>query len=207
MALSSYRDTVCVSREVLKSRHILVGDYTIYSGYYHGKSFNDCVLYLDERDDNTDDIDELIFGKFCSIGGGVKFIMGGNQGHDYHNITTYPIEILCADFPGFDGINEPDSYKKKGNTVIGNDVWIGMESLIMPGVKVGDGAVIAARSVVTKDISPYEIWGGNPAEFIKMRFSQDKVKRLLSQKWWDWPLEKILSNRKMLASSRNLEVF
>ena len=162
----TYRNSIFVNQHEIKSKHVKVGDYTYYSGYYHGGNFNDCVFYLDEIDDSTKEIDELIIGKFCCIASGVKFIMVGNQGHDYSNVTAYPLEILKSDFSGYEN-KSPCAYHRKGNTIIGNDVWIGFESIIMPGVQIADGAVIASRSVVTKNVGPYEIWGGNPVVFLK----------------------------------------
>lgn len=189
----TYRDSIFVNQHKINSRHVKVGDYTYYSGYYHDGDFNDCVLYLDEVDDSIEETDELIIGKFCCIASGVKFIMGGNQGHDYNNVTAYPLEILKPNFPGY-AKESPRAYHRKGDTLIGNDVWIGFESVIMLGIRIADGAVITSRSVVTKNIGPYEIWAGNPAKFIKRRFSQEKIDRLLQMKWWDWDLQKILEN-------------
>ena len=202
----TYRNSIFVNQHEIKSKHVKVGDYTYYSGYYHGGDFNDCVRYLDEFDDQCDETDELIIGKFCCIAGGVKFVMGGNQGHDYGNVTAYPLEILNPNFFGY--VNKsPKAYKRKEDTIIGNDVWIGFEAVIMRGVQIADGAVIASRSVVTKNVGAYEIWGGNPAKFIKKRFSQEKIDELLQMKWWDWDLQKILENIDSLvtpAEDRNI---
>lgn len=188
-----YRESVMV-RDNLKSRHIIAGEGTYYAGYYHGKAFEECVLYLDEIDnkEHPNNIDKLIIGKYCSIASGAKFMMCGTQGHNYNFIAIHPlIDIDGSGFPG---------HQWKGDTVIGNDVWLGTESLIMPGVKIGDGAVIAARAVVTKDISPFEIWGGNPARFIKKRFSESDIEKLLQIKWWDWDREKLRRNVALLRS-------
>ncbi len=114
-------------------------------------------LFLDDR---------LIIGNFCSIATGVKFMMGGTQGHNYHWIATYPLDSFDDDFDGYKS-EPPKGQKLKGDTVIGNDVWIGAEAMIMPGLKIADGAVIAARAVLTKNVGPYEIWGGNPARLQK----------------------------------------
>ena len=131
----TYRDwTIFVNQHEIKSRHVKVGDYTYYFGAYHGGNFNDCVLYLDEIDNSTENVDKLIIGKFCCIASGVKFIMGGNQGHDghdYKNITSYPLEILKKSIADYSK-SEPKAYKLKGDIIIGNDVWIGYESIIMP---------------------------------------------------------------------------
>lgn len=197
---NNYRETVFVNKTIKKCKHILVGDYTLYSGYYHNRSFEDCVMYLDEADNRTENIDKLIIGKFCSIGGGVKFIMGGNQGHNYLNVTAYPLEILESRFKGYGKEEEPRSYRRKGDTIIGNDVWIGTESVIMPGISISDGAVIATRSVITKNVGPYEIWGGNPAKLIKKRFCQEKIDKFLHLEWWNWDIKKIIANIDMLLS-------
>ncbi|MBR1735292.1 MAG: CatB-related O-acetyltransferase [Alphaproteobacteria bacterium] len=163
------------------------------------------VLYLDEIDDSIEETDELIIGKFCRIASGVKFVMGGNQGHDYGNVTAYPLEILKPNFHGYEK-ESPQAYHRKGDTTIGNDVWIGYESVIIPGVQIADGAVIASCSVVTKNVGLYEIWGGNPAKFIKKRFSQEKIDELLKLKWWNWDLQKILENIDMPTSFAKQEL-
>lgn len=196
----NYRDNIIIKDHV-KSHHIIVGDYSYYAGYYHGKSFNDCVMYLDELDNDCDqtNIDRLIIGKFCSIASGVKFMMGGNQGHDYRMISSYPLDIFDDDFDHYKK-NPPKAYQTKGDTVIGNDVWLGAECLIMPGIHIADGAVIAARAVVTKNVGPYEIWGGNPAKLLKKRFNDQDIDKLLALKWWDWPMEKLKLNLNYLRS-------
>lgn len=126
-------------------------------------------------------------------------MMGGTQGHNYEWIASYPLDFLDEDFDGYDKV-APKAHKLKGDTVIGNDVWIGAEAMIMPGVKISDGAVIGARSLVTKNIGPYEIWGGNPAQLIKKRFCDEDVEKLLQLKWWDWDLEKIKTNLHFIRS-------
>lgn len=189
-----YRESIMI-KDNIKCHHIKAGEGSYYAGYYHGKAFEECVMYMDEIDNkkNLNEIDKLIIGKYCSVATGVKFMMGGTQGHNYNWITTHPlIDIDGSDFPG---------HKWKGDTIIGSDVWLGAESLIMPGVKIADGAVIASRSVVTKNIGPYEIWGGNPAQFIKKRFSDDDIEKILQIKWWDWNLEIIKRNIQHLRSS------
>jgi chloramphenicol O-acetyltransferase type B len=189
-------------KEHVKAKHIMVGDYSYYSGFYHGKSFDDCVMYLDEADNHEDEseVDRLIIGKFCSIATGVKFMMGGTQGHNYEWIANYPLDFLDNDFDHYQTV-PPKAQKKKGDTIIGNDVWIGAEAMLMPGVKVGDGAVIGARSLVTKSIGPYEIWGGNPARLIKKRFTDNEIEKLLQIKWWDWDIGKIKMNLDLIRSN------
>lgn len=131
--------------------------------------------------------DKLIIGKFCSIAHGSVFIMNGAN-HATGGFSTYPFFIF-----GFGGAwdHPPCEPPYKGNTVIGHDVWIGCHATFMPGIKVGNGAVIGANSVVTRDVPPYTIVGGNPAEVIRSRFSPDVILRLNAVAWWDWPIDKI----------------
>jgi chloramphenicol O-acetyltransferase type B len=189
-----YRESIII-KDNIKSRHIIVGEGSYYAGYYHGKPFEECVMYLDEIDNKTDPnkIDKLIIGKYCSIATGVQFMMCGTQGHNYNWIAVHP--LIGLDDSGFVG------QQWKGDTIIGSDVWLGAESLIMPGVQIADGAVIAARAVVTKNIGPYEIWGGNPAKLIKKRFSDQDIEKLLQIKWWNWDLETLKHNLSYLRSS------
>ena len=127
-------------------------------------------------------------------------MLGGTQGHNHEWIAAYPLDSFDEDFDGYK-TKPPRAHKWKGDTVIGNDVWIGAESMIMPGVHVDDGAVIAARAVVTKQIGPYEIWGGNPARMIKKRFSDEDIQKLLQIKWWDWDLATLKRNLELLRSN------
>lgn len=190
-----YRESVSI-KDNIKSKHVIAGEGSYYAGYYHGKSFEECVLYLDAIDDKIDpnELDKLVIGKYCSIASsGAQFMMCGTQGHNYDWIAVHP--LVGIDNVGFPG------HKWKGDTVIGNDVWLGFESLIMPGIKIADGAVIAARAVVTKDIGPYEIWGGNPAQFIKKRLSDLDIEKILEIKWWNWDKEKLKRNVSYLRSN------
>lgn len=159
--------------------NLVVGRFSYYSGYYHGHSFEDCARYL-LPDDGAD---KLIIGSFCSIGSGAAFIMAGNQGHRNEWISTFPF-FWMPDVPEFEGAE--NGYLPAGDTIIGNDVWIGSEAVIMPGITVGDGAVIGTRSLVTKDVEPYTIVGGNPARMIRKRFDERQIAMLLEMKWWEW---------------------
>ncbi|MDA4019756.1 MULTISPECIES: CatB-related O-acetyltransferase, partial [Enterobacteriaceae] len=132
--------------EQVKNPNIKVGRYSYYSGYYHGHSFDDCARYLFP---DRDDVDKLIIGSFCSIGSGASFIMAGNQGHRYDWASSFPFFYMQEE-PAFS--SALDAFQKAGNTVIGNDVWIGSEAMVMPGIKIGHGAVIGSRSLVTKDV-------------------------------------------------------
>ncbi|MBL3594674.1 type B chloramphenicol O-acetyltransferase [Rhodovulum sulfidophilum] len=165
--------------EQVGNPNILVGRYSYYSGYYHGHSFDDCARYLlpDEG------VDRLVIGSFCSIGSGAAFVMAGNQGHRNDWISTFPFYWM-SEVPAFEGAG--NGYRPAGDTVIGNDVWIGSEAIIMPGVTIGDGAVIGTRAVVTRDVAPYAIVGGNPARIIRKRFADDRIALLLDLRWWEW---------------------
>jgi chloramphenicol O-acetyltransferase type B len=180
--------------EQVTNPNIVVGRYSYYSGYYHGHSFDDCARYL--LADRTD-VDKLIIGSFCSIGSGVAFIMAGNQGHRSDWISTFPFFYMNEE-PAFS--NALNAYQPAGDTVVGSDVWIGSEAMIMPGIKIGHGAVIGSRALVTKDVAPYTIIGGNPAKPIRKRFSDEEITMLLKIAWWDWPLEEIKDAMKLLCT-------
>jgi virginiamycin A acetyltransferase len=136
---------------------------------------------------------KLTIGKFCSIAEGVTILLGAEHRTDW--ITTYPFNVLFEGARHFEG--HPHS---KGDIVIGNDVWIGTEAFILSGVTIGDGAVIAARSVVTKDVLPYSIVGGNPARHIRFRFPDEVIKSLERIRWWDWPISRIQEAWSLLLS-------
>jgi virginiamycin A acetyltransferase len=144
---------------------------------------------------------KVIIGNFCSIALEVLILLGGN--HSLNWISAYPFENEAINFH-----KRPNNFyeKSKGDVIIGNDVWIGRRVIILSGVKIGDGAVIAAGSVVTKDIPPYAIAGGNPAKTIRKRFNEDIIKALLIIKWWDWDDEKINDNLSFICSA-DIELF
>jgi len=185
-------DRLCFLKNIIQSPNILVGDYTYYDDFDNVENFEKNVKYL------FDFIgDKLIIGKFCMIASNVIFIMNGAN-HLSAAISTFPFAIFGNDWSdAMDG----KEYPSKGNTVIGNDVWIGYGVTIMPGVLIGDGAIIATKSVVTRDVAPYSIVGGNPAEEIRKRFSEEKIDKLLHIKWWDWSIEKITKNVKNLTGN------
>jgi chloramphenicol O-acetyltransferase type B len=180
--------------------NIVVGRYSYYSGYYHGHSFDDCARYL-LPDPGAD---KLIVGSFCSIGSGAAFIMAGNQGHRNDWISTFPFAFV-PDAPEFAGA--ANGFLPAGDTVIGHDVWIGSEAIIMAGVRIGPGAVIGTRALVTKDVEPYTVVGGNPAKPIRKRFDDDRISMLLEMAWWDWPLERLSHAMPLLTSSRVEELY
>ena len=180
--------------EQVRNPNIIVGRYSYYSGYYHGHSFDDCARYL--IPDRTD-VDKLIIGSFCSIGSGASFIMAGNQGHRNDWVSTFPFFYMKEE-AAFAGAR--DGYAPAGDTVIGNDVWIGSEAMIMAGVKIGHGAIIGSRALVTKDVEPYTVVGGNPAKPIRKRFPDSDIAQLLEMAWWDWPIEQIAEAMAMLCA-------
>lgn len=146
--------------------------------------------------------DKLIIGKFCSIACGAKFLFN-SANHTLSSLSTYPFPLFFEEW-GLEKKNVADSWDNKGDIIVGNDVWIGYEAVILSGVTIGDGAVIGARAVVTKDVSPYTIVGGVPAKPIKKRFSEENIKKLQSIRWWDWPKEKIAENITAIQSG-NIE--
>jgi chloramphenicol O-acetyltransferase type B len=174
--------------------NIVVGRFSYYSGWYHGHPFDECARYL-FRD--RDDVDRLIVGSFCSIGSGVSFIMAGNQGHRSDWISTFPF-FFMSEVPQF--ADAENGFRGAGDTVVGHDVWIGGEAMIMAGVKIGHGAIIGSRALVTKDVEPYTVVGGSPAKPIKKRFSDERIALLLDLAWWDWPIERIEGAMKLLCS-------
>jgi len=180
--------------EQVTNPNISVGRYSYYSGYYHGHSFDDCARYLMP---DRDDVDRLIIGSFCSIGTGACFMMAGNQGHRMDWISTFPFFFMSEE-PAF--ADAENAYRPAGDTVVGNDVWIGAEAMIMPGIRIGHGAMIGSRAVVTRDVPPYTIVAGNPAREIRKRFSDEEIAMLLEMAWWDWPVERIGREMRSLCS-------
>ena len=189
--LANY-DRLCFLKNVVKNPNVIIGDYTYYDDFENVENFEKNIKY------HFDFIgDKLIIGKFCMIASDVTFIMNGAN-HLTNSITSYPFAIFGHDWSD---AMEGKSYPTKGDTIIGNDVWIGYNSTIMPGVKIGDGAIIATNSTVTKDVEPYTIVGGNPAKEIKKRFTENEINKLLKIRWWNWSIEKITKNVKKLTDN------
>ena len=182
---------LCFLNNIVSNPNIIVGDFTYYDDFEDPHRFEKNVLY------HFDFIgDKLIIGKFCYIASGVKFIMNGGN-HQTATLSSYPFSIFGH---GWEAATPADGFPTKGDTVIGNDVWMGFEAVIMPGVHIGDGAVVASKAVVTKDVAPYTIVGGNPASLIRPRFEQSVIDQLLAIRWWDWDLDKITRNVALINS-------
>ena len=190
--LANY-DRLCFLKNIVKNPNIIVGDYTYYDDFESVDNFEKNVKYLFDFTG-----DKLIIGKFCMIASDATFIMNGAN-HLSDALTSYPFAIFGGDWSN---AMEGKTYPVKSDTVIGNDVWIGYGATIMPGVQVGDGAIIATKAVVTKNVEPYTIVGGNPAKIIRKRFTDDEINSLLEVKWWDWPIEKITKHVQLLTGNR-----
>lgn len=181
-------------KNVVKDPSIIIGDFTFYHDFVN-----------DPRDFEKNNVlyhypinhDKLIIGKFCSIACGAKFLFNGAN-HTLKSLSTYPFPIFYEEWSH--GIWADKSWDNKGDIKIGNDVWIGYDAIIMAGVTIGDGAIIATRAVVTKDVPPYTIVGGVPAKIIRKRFSDEVIEELLKQKWWDLPNEEILKRIKYIQT-------
>jgi virginiamycin A acetyltransferase len=183
---------LCFLKNIIKNPNIEVGDYTYYDDFENVENFEKNVKY------HFDFIgDKLIIGKFCMIASNATFIMNGAN-HLTDAITSYPFAIF-----GQDWANAMDNktYPQKGDIVIGNDVWIGYNATILAGVTIGHGAIIAANATVTKDVEPYSIVGGNPAQLIRKRFPDQTIAKLLELAWWDWDLDKITRNVQHLTGN------
>lgn len=184
-------------KNVITDQNIEIGDYTMYNDFAH----NPCdfqknnVLYHYPVNH-----DRLVMGKFCSIACGAKFIFT-SANHSMKSLSTYPFPIFFEEWD-LDVTNITDAWDNKGDIIIGNDVWIGYEAVILSGVTIGDGAIIGARALVTKDIPPYTIVGGVPAKPIRKRFDNVTITKLLELKWWDWSEKQIKANLEIIQSGR-----
>ena len=171
---------------VIKDPQIEVGDYTIYNDFVADPLLfekNNVLYHYPIHQE------KLIIGKFCSIACGTKFLFNCAN-HTLKSLSTYTFPLFYEEWE-LEKSNITTAWDNKGDIVIGNDVWIGYEAVIMAGVHIGDGAIIAARAVVTKDVPPYTIVGGTPAKEIRKRFDAEIIQQLLLLKWWNWSTDKI----------------
>ena len=176
-------------RSVITDPSIEVGEYTIYNDFVN-----------DPRDFERNNVlyhykinhDKLKIGRFCSIACGAKFLFTSGN-HSLKSLSTYTFPIFFEEWE-LDRADITSAWDNKGDIIVGNDVWIGFEAVIMQGVRIGDGAIIGSRAVVTKDVEPYTIVGGVPAKPIRKRFDDETIKALLDLRWWDFPAEKIKEN-------------
>jgi virginiamycin A acetyltransferase len=194
----SGQERVVFLKPLVRNPQIQVGEYTYYDDPDAALEFErDAFLYGygPER---------LIIGRYCAIASGVRFIMPGANHADL-GPSTFPFGI----FGGIWAERTMDlvmSAESRGDTVVGNDVWLGYRALVMPGVAIGDGAVVAAASVVTSDVPPYAIVGGNPARVLRRRFEDDEVERLLRAAWWDWPVELVTEHARAIMAGEPAEL-
>lgn len=181
-------------KNVITNPSIEVGDYTMYHDFVDPMKFEqNNVLYHYPINH-----DKLIIGKFCSIACGTKFLLN-SANHTLTSFSTYPFPLFFEEW-GLEKKNVAESWDNKGDIIVGNDVWIGFEAVVLAGVTIGDGAIIGSRAVVTHDVPPYTIVGGVPAKSIRKRFNESTISILLSIKWWDWSAEKIAQNIKAIQS-------
>ena len=184
-------------KNVVRDPSIQVGDYTMYNDTVH-----------DPRDFEKNNVlyhypvnrDRLIIGRFCSIACGAKFLFT-SANHAMRSLSTYPFPIFFEEW-GLDRTRVADAWDNKGDIVVGSDVWIGYEAVVLSGVTIGDGAIIGARAVVTRDVPPYAIVGGVPARLIRKRFDDKTIETLLRLKWWNWPSEKIARHIAAIQNGR-----
>lgn len=188
------KDTVYLEN-VIRNPNITVGSYTMYNDFVNDPVLfeKNNVLYHYPVND-----DKLVIGKFCSIACGARFLFN-SANHSMHSLSTYPFPLFFEEW-GLDRRDVARSWDNKGDIIVGNDVWIGYEAVILAGVTIGDGAIIGTRSLVTKDVPPYTIVGGMPARPIRKRFSEETIHDLLEIKWWDWPKEKIAAKINAIQS-------
>lgn len=184
-------------KNVVTDPSIIVGDFTMYNDFVNDPQQFEKNNVLYHYPINHD---KLKIGKFCSIACGAKFLFN-SANHTMKSLSTYPFPIFFEEW-GLDVRDITSAWDNKGDIVIGNDVWIGYEAVIMAGVTIGDGAIIGTRAVVTKDVPPYTIVGGVLAKEIRKLFSEEMIAHLLNAKWWDWPIERISQNIEAIKAGK-----
>ena len=190
-------DQTIYHKPAITNPNIQVGDFTMYNDFVH-----------DPRDFQRNNVlyhypvngDKLVIGKFCSIACGAKFLFT-SANHTLRSLSTYPFPLFFEEW-GLDRAHVPQAWDNKGDIVVGNDVWIGYEAILLSGVTIGDGAIIGTRAVVTQDVPPYTIVGGVPAKPIRRRFDDATIDALLHLRWWDWPREKLAQNIAAIQAGR-----
>lgn len=185
-------------KPLVTAPHIQVGAYTYYDDPDEPEAFetrNVLYAYGSER---------LVIGRYCALATGVRFVMNGAN-HPMLGPSTFPFGIFGGDWAE-QTMDLVTSLPGRGDTVVGNDVWLGYESLLMPGVRIGDGAIVAARSVVVEDVPPYAIVGGNPARIIRMRYGPEDIELLLRAAWWDWPVELVTAHARTIMTGTAAEI-
>jgi len=176
-------------KPTITNPNIIVGDYTMYNDFVNDPTMfekNNVIYHYPINNDN------LIIGKYCSIACGTKFMFTSGN-HNMTSFSTYPFPIFYEEW-GLNGTDITEAWDNNGDIVIGNDVWIGYEAVIMQGVRIGDGAIIGTRAVVTKDVPPYTIVGGVPAKEIRKRFSEEVIVKFIKLQWWNWDDETVQKN-------------
>ncbi|UED85865.1 CatB-related O-acetyltransferase [Streptomyces profundus] len=184
---ADYNEVQRLDTDAEVAEHALIaladGRHSWYSGFHHGESFARRVRYASaDRDVHRGQrLDKLVVGNFCQFASGVSFLLGGNHGHDMTAVTPYPFNFFSG---------AADAWAPAGDTVIGHEVWMGYEAVVMPGVRIGTGAVIGARAVVTKDVPPYAVVVGDN-RVVRHRFDSHTRKLLWRIAWWEWPDERL----------------
>lgn len=190
-------DQTIYLKGVITNPYISVGEYTMYNDFVHDPVLFEKNNVLYHYPINRD---RLIIGKFCSIACGARFLFN-SANHTMKSLSTYPFPLFFEEW-GLDKRNVADAWDQKGDIVVGNDVWIGYEAVILAGVTIGDGAIIGSRAVVTKDVPPYTVVGGVPAKPIRKRFREEVIAALLEAKWWNWPKERIARSLEAIQTGK-----
>ncbi|MER0484188.1 CatB-related O-acetyltransferase [Streptomyces sp. Edi2] len=191
-------DRVVFLKPLVASPKVVVGDYTYYDDPDGAREFehrNVLYAYGPER---------LIIGKYCAIAAGTRFLMAGAE-HPTMGVSTYPFTMFGGRWAE-QTLDIVTAMPSRGDTVVGNDVWFGYGATVMPGVRIGDGAIIAAGTVVTGDVPPYTIVGGNPATPIRQRFTDPDIERLLRATWWDWPADLVTEHARTIMAGTPADI-
>jgi virginiamycin A acetyltransferase len=187
------QDRVVFLKPLVRSPNIEIGEYTYYDDPDDPLAFErDAVLYAFGPE-------KLRIGRFCAIASGVRFLLPGAN-HADRGPSTYPFGIFGPPWEGT--MDLVMSAPSRGDTVVGNDVWFGYEALVLPGVAIGDGAVVAAASVIASDVPPYAVVAGNPARVVRRRFDDDDTARLERAAWWDWPISLVTEHARTIMAGR-----